>query len=209
MSLWKEPHWFPSLGCECGALKLGSGCGLARPGPWKSQQDPTPHGTGHRNPPRQDDEETSSPDAPDPAPSVAITAYFSAFGPCFLLLLLTLFMGLSGGSVERNPSVNAGDAGSIPVSPARCPGDGNGYPTPVFLPGKSHRQRSLVGYSPRARKDSDMTETCLNIAHPACDPYLGLPKALVNFVSSFYETQGFPMMASFLNTLLPVIKPGW
>ena len=31
-------------------------------------------------------------------------------------------------------------------------------PTPVFLPGKSHGQRSLVGYSPWGRKESDMTE---------------------------------------------------
>ena len=30
--------------------------------------------------------------------------------------------------------------------------------TPVFLPGESHRQRSLTGYSPRGRKESDMTE---------------------------------------------------
>ena len=28
----------------------------------------------------------------------------------------------------------------------------NWQPTPVFLPGKSHRQRSLVGYSPWGRK---------------------------------------------------------
>ena len=31
-------------------------------------------------------------------------------------------------------------------------------PTPVFLPGKSHRQRSLVGYSPWGHKELDMTE---------------------------------------------------
>ena len=30
--------------------------------------------------------------------------------------------------------------------------------TPVFLPGESHGWRSLVGYSPRGRKESDMTE---------------------------------------------------
>ena len=30
--------------------------------------------------------------------------------------------------------------------------------TPVLLPGKSHGQRSLVGYSPRGRKDLDTTE---------------------------------------------------
>ena len=31
-------------------------------------------------------------------------------------------------------------------------------PIPVFLPGKSHGQRSLVGYSPLGRKESDTTE---------------------------------------------------
>ena len=31
-------------------------------------------------------------------------------------------------------------------------------PTPEFLPGKSHGQRCLAGYSPWALKESDMTE---------------------------------------------------
>ena len=31
-------------------------------------------------------------------------------------------------------------------------------PTPVFLPGKSHGWRKLVGYSPWGSKESDMTE---------------------------------------------------
>ena len=31
-------------------------------------------------------------------------------------------------------------------------------PTPVFLPGESHGQRSLVRYSPWGRKESDMNE---------------------------------------------------
>ena len=31
-------------------------------------------------------------------------------------------------------------------------------PTPVFLPGESHGQRSLVGYSPWGPKESDTTE---------------------------------------------------
>ena len=30
-------------------------------------------------------------------------------------------------------------------------------PTPVFLPEKSHGQRSLVGYSPWGHKESEMT----------------------------------------------------
>ena len=31
-------------------------------------------------------------------------------------------------------------------------------PTPVFLPGKSHKQRSLVGYNPWGLKVLDTTE---------------------------------------------------
>ena len=32
------------------------------------------------------------------------------------------------------------------------------HPTPVLLPGKSHEQRSLVGYRPWGRKELDTTE---------------------------------------------------
>ena len=35
------------------------------------------------------------------------------------------------------------------------PGEGNGNP---LLPGKSHGRRSLIGYSPWGRKESDTTE---------------------------------------------------
>ena len=31
-------------------------------------------------------------------------------------------------------------------------------PTPAFLPGEFHGQRSLAGYSPRGHKESDMTK---------------------------------------------------
>ena len=31
-------------------------------------------------------------------------------------------------------------------------------PTPVFLPGESHEQRSLAGYSPWGHKELDMNE---------------------------------------------------
>ena len=39
--------------------------------------------------------------------------------------------------------------------------------TPVFLPGQSHGQRSLVGYSPQTRKKSDRTEHAGTHANPA------------------------------------------
>ena len=50
-----------------------------------------------------------------------------------------------------------GDLGSTPGS-GRSPGEGSGNPTPVFLPGESHGRRSLVGYSPQGREESDTTE---------------------------------------------------
>ena len=42
---------------------------------------------------------------------------------------------------------------------------GKGQPTPVFVPGKSHGQRSLVSYSPWGRKESDTTERLSTHAH--------------------------------------------
>ena len=49
-----------------------------------------------------------------------------------------------------NPPASAEDirdVGSIPGL-GRSPGGGHGNPLPVFLPGESHGQRSLVGYGP-------------------------------------------------------------
>ena len=66
-------------------------------------------------------------------------------------------MGFPGGSAVENPSANAEDEGSIPGL-GRSPGEGNvNQPIQVFLPGKSHGQRSLVGYSLWGGKESDMT----------------------------------------------------
>ena len=68
-----------------------------------------------------------------------------------------------GGSDSKEYICNVGDAGSIPGS-GRFLGEGNGNPTPVFLPGKSHGQRSLVGYNPWDCKELDTTEQ-LTLSH--------------------------------------------
>ena len=47
------------------------------------------------------------------------------------------------------------DVGSIPGS-GRSPE--RGHSNPVFLPGESHGQRGLVGYSPWSHKEVDTTE---------------------------------------------------
>ena len=59
----------------------------------------------------------------------------------------------------KNPPADAGDASLFPAS-GRSPGGGNGtqwQPTPVFLPGESHAQRSLEGSSPWGHKESHTT----------------------------------------------------
>ena len=58
-------------------------------------------------------------------------------------------MGFPGGS-----ACNAGDLGS---KVGKNPWRREWLPTPVFLPGKSHGQRSLVGYSPWGHKESYIT----------------------------------------------------
>ena len=57
--------------------------------------------------------------------------------------------------VVKNPPANAGDirdTGSIPGS-GRLSGGGHGNPLQLFLPGESHGQKSLVGYSPWGCKE--------------------------------------------------------
>ena len=55
----------------------------------------------------------------------------------------------------KNPSANAGDARDVGL----IPGLGRKWqPTPVFLPGEFHGQRSLVSYSPWDGKELDSTE---------------------------------------------------
>ena len=65
---------------------------------------------------------------------------------CKSSLCVTDGWGFPGGSAVKNPPANAGDMGLIPGL-GRSPGEGNGNPLQLFLPGKSHGQRSLVGYS--------------------------------------------------------------
>ena len=47
----------------------------------------------------------------------------------------------------------------------KIPWRGEWQPIPVFLPGKSHRQRSLVGYSPWGCKELDTTEQLTLLWH--------------------------------------------
>ena len=72
-------------------------------------------------------------------------------------MYLYMHMGFPGGSEVKVSAWNAGDLGLIPGS-GRSPGEGNGNPLQLLLPGESHGGRSLVGYSPWGHKESDTTE---------------------------------------------------
>ena len=63
-----------------------------------------------------------------------------------LLRTLTSLVACNGGSSSFNPWVR------------KIPCKKEWQPIPVFLPGESHGQRSLAGYSPRGHKESDTTE---------------------------------------------------
>ena len=57
---------------------------------------------------------------------------------------------MGGDSVEKNLLANAGDRFDRWVG--KVPWGMKWPPTPVFLPGKSYGQKSLVGYSPWGRQ---------------------------------------------------------
>ena len=67
-----------------------------------------------------------------------------------------LVLGFPGGSDGPESACNAGDQGSIPRL-GKIPWRREWLPTPVFLPGEFHGERSLVGYSPWGCKESDTT----------------------------------------------------
>ena len=82
-------------------------------------------------------------------PSVQITLYLH-------------HISFPGGSDGKESACNAGDAGSIPGW-GRPPAEGNVYPRLYSWPGTSHEQRTLAGYSPWGRKESNTTE-CLTLS---------------------------------------------
>ena len=105
--------------------------------------------------------------------------------------------------------------GSVPGL-GKIPWKRKWQPTPVFLTGKSHGQRSLVGYSPRDCKKSEVTEQ-QSIAH-IVEYYSALKRReiltcatiqinLENFILSEISTSQKGMYIRFhLYELLRVVK---
>ena len=58
----------------------------------------------------------------------------------------------------RRPEFEPSTRVELPRGSGRSPVERKWLPTPVFLPGEFHGQRSLVGHSPWGCKESDTTE---------------------------------------------------
>ena len=88
--------------------------------------------------------------------------------------------GLPGGLDDKESPCHAGDAGLIPGL-GRSPGEREWQPTPVFLPGEFHGQRSLAGYSPWSPRELDTIERL------TLSDVLGIIIALTSYYSAFPE----------------------
>ena len=94
----------------------------------------------------------------------------------------------------KNLPANAGYARDMGFDPwvRKIPWSRKQQPTPVFLPGKFHGQKILVGYSPWGFSESDITEQ-LSIQHlqrichmPNIKCYLYYSLILSSKIYSFY-----------------------
>ena len=74
-----------------------------------------------------------------------------------LVLLYYLNLASLVDQTAEHLPANAGDPGLI-LGSGRSPWRREWQPTPVYLPGESHGQGSLAGYSPWGHKELDMTE---------------------------------------------------
>ena len=78
-----------------------------------------------------------------------------------------LWRGFPGGTSGKEPTCQCGRHKRLGFDPwvRKIPWRRAWPPTPVFLPGESHRQRSLAGCSPWSRKEWDTTERLNTHAH--------------------------------------------
>ena len=67
-------------------------------------------------------------------------------------------MGFPGGPMIKNPPSNAEDRCGLDPWDRKIPWKRKWQPTPVFLPGKFHLQRSMGGYNQWDHQESDTTE---------------------------------------------------
>ena len=109
-----------------------------------------------------------SPKEPKAGLSVQVYSFCCIRFPCWWQLIrwiiiwsktlqITGLSGFPGGSEDKASARNAGDPGSIPGL-GRSPGEGNGNLLQYSCLENSMDREAWAGYSPRGRKESDMSE---------------------------------------------------
>ena len=131
--------------------------------------------------------------------------------------------------VVKNPPANAGDrrrgfnpwVGKIswkrpgPRTPVEETGDAGSFlsgevaPTPVFLPGESHGQRSLAGYSPWGHKDSEMTECLSSQMAAGVTHKIGKVRVVGRKISCQRGSQSHPLRRGVTEVGSGVSPAGW
>ena len=101
------------------------------------------------------------------SPVIICTHYFSSSQLEKFLCHLFTSLGIPGGSAVKNPAYQCRRHRRCGFDPwvRKIPWRRKRQPTPVSLPGKSHEQRSLVGYSPGDCKELDKTEATQHSTH--------------------------------------------
>ena len=84
-----------------------------------------------------------------------------------------MLLGFPGGSAMKNPPANVANSG-FDTCVRKIPWRRKWQHTPVFLPGKSHGQRSLVSYSPWSCRESDTTEHACTHREEVAGPSVSL-----------------------------------
>ena len=92
------------------------------------------------------------------------TLYYSFFGVFFFFFFGHTAQASQVVLLVKNLPANAEDIRDMGSIPGKIPWRRVWQSTPIFLPGKFHGQRSLVGYSPWGHEELDTTE----FTHTAC-----------------------------------------
>ena len=100
------------------------------------------------------------------------------------------YLGSSGGTSDKESACHCRICRRRRFNPwvRKIPWRRAWQPTPVFLPGESHGQRSLGGYSPWCHKESDMTKVTQHARNAG--KYLTLKKEFKSPVHSHLQLNG-------------------
>ena len=93
------------------------------------------------------------------------------------LLSFSLFLGIPGDASGEEPACQCRRCKRHRFDPwvGKIPWRTAWQPTPVFLPGESNGQRSLVGYSPWGHKESDQSNLAQHTFYLFSPPFPGSP----------------------------------